>query len=144
MKTTLARLTVINIALALLAPSELIAETCGAAQLAPPSAPTQFSQRRLPSGTNLLQWVDSNGEFEYVVTRSDSQSGPFVPVASASCNVTSVEDTTAVPGTTYFYQVIGMNDLGEATSAVAVTGDANFDGIVNIIDVNIVSASWDN
>jgi len=69
-----------------------------------------------------LSWSAVSGASSYIVKRATSSSGPFSNLA-VGLTGTTFTDTTAVNGTTYYYQIVGANALGEgiATTNLVVT-----------------------
>ena len=76
------------------------------------------------AGSNqvALSWSAVSGASSYIVKRSTSSNGPFVNLA-VGLTGTSFTDTTAVNGTTYYYQIVAANALGEgiATTTLVAT-----------------------
>ncbi|MFM2066615.1 MAG: hypothetical protein RLZZ584_1524 [Pseudomonadota bacterium] len=90
------------------------------ASLAPPLAPTLATAAATPARVVTLGWVDNAAdETGYQVLRSLAATGPFAQVATAAANATSATDTTALPGTTYFYQVVAVRGTVPSTPATA-------------------------
>ncbi len=66
----------------------------------PPNAPTGLLVTT-NSGQITLIWSQSAGATNYIVKRSTSTGGPYTTIGNTA--TTSFTDTTAVPGTTYYY-----------------------------------------
>jgi hypothetical protein len=54
----------------------------------------------------------STDEASFRVERSTSATTGFVQIASLNPNMTTYRDTTGVRGTTYFYRVRAVNNIG--------------------------------
>ena len=69
-----------------------------------------------------LSWSAVSGAASYVVKRATSSSGPFIDIA-VGLTGTSFTDTTSINGTTYYYQIVAANALGEgiATTTLVAT-----------------------
>jgi hypothetical protein len=94
--------------------------TVSTQSIIPPLAPTLATALANPANTVTLNWVDNSAdETGFQVLRSTAAAGPFALVASAAANATSVADTTALPGTTYFYQVVSVRGTLASTAATA-------------------------
>lgn len=82
-----------------------------------------------PSGLNVteglskieLSWTDtSNIETGFIVERSTTSGSGFAQIGTTlAANTSTYEDTTAVTGTTYYYQVKSVNSFGSSTSSEA-------------------------
>ncbi len=74
-----------------------------------------------------LSWQDtSSNETGFKVERSDEGSEPWTVIATLSGNTTSFSDSTATPGTTFYYRVYSHNsagDSGYSNTAVATTDE---------------------
>ena len=70
----------------------------------------------------LLTWsaptnsAESNPQ-EYLVERATSSSGPFTVIGYCPAGTTAYEDSAAVAGQIYYYQVVPVNSAGTAISA---------------------------
>jgi hypothetical protein len=91
-----------------------------------------------------LSWTAASAATSYNVERSMSSSGPFTSIATPS--VTSSTDTGVTAGTTYFYEVAGVNSTGTGpvSSVVSATVPAqvnnpSFTLILNPISVILKS-----
>jgi hypothetical protein len=69
-----------------------------------------------------LSWSAVSGASSYIVKRATSSGGPFSNLA-VGLTGTTFTDTTAANGTTYYYQIVAANALGEgiATTTLVVT-----------------------
>ena len=126
-----------------------------ASQAATPTRPTVVTNT-----TGVISWDPSAGATGYNVKRSTVSGGPYTTLAGNIGN-TSYIDTTAVPGTTYYYVVSAVNASGESgnsqevADALNIIGTAGswqnqgstrekaFDGDLNtFFDANIGSGAW--
>lgn len=81
----------------------------------PPTAPTSLSATAVLPWTINLSWTDtSNNETGFRVQRSLNAS-TWSPLATVAANTTSYPDTSATPGTPYYYRVIAYNSVGDST-----------------------------
>src|SRR5688572_10226997 len=101
------------LALALmLSPLALIGGACGGGD--PPLAPSMLTVT-LVDGRPSLTWQDnSDDEIHFMVLRKDSATAPYGSIAEPPADATAYADTTAVPGGTYSYVVMAMNDAGSS------------------------------
>jgi len=77
-----------------------------------PNAPSLLSATAVSGSRVNLSWTDtSNNETQFRIYRGGSPSG-LGQIASVAANVTTYGDTTAAPGTTYYYQVKAYNTAG--------------------------------
>lgn len=89
------------------------ARLVSAAQVTPPSAPSALNA--VVSGQQVnLTWTDNAGnETGFRVERKTGGGGTYGQIADIqTANTQSYSDTTAVPGTTYFYRVYAYNSAG--------------------------------
>jgi hypothetical protein len=85
-----------------------------------------------PSGTTVtatsnslnVNWVDNSGTVEtgFRVWRSTNSTSGFAIVQNLGANVTSWPDTSATPGTTYFYKVTAFNANGDSAFSNTASG----------------------
>lgn len=62
-----------------------------------------------------LSWTDnSNNETGFRIYRSESNSGPFVPVGTTAANTTTFQDKQLNPSTKYYYRVSAFGNNGES------------------------------
>jgi fibronectin type 3 domain-containing protein len=67
-----------------------------------------------------LAWTDnSNNENAFKIMRSTDGGAHYTQLGIASVNTTSFTDTSVVSGTTYYYQVIATNPIGDSSPATA-------------------------
>ena len=84
---------------------DAICNTCGAVRVVPttPSAPSAKVANVSSSGKIKISWNKVSGAAKYEVYRATSKSGSYTPVAVGTG--TSVTDTSAKAGKTYYYKV---------------------------------------
>ncbi len=88
-----------------------------------PNAPSGLSATAQSTGDIVLSWNDnSNNEQSFQVLRS-SNGGTFVTIANLPANSSSYTDSyiNLQVGTTYNYQVIALNSIGNAPTNQATT-----------------------
>ena len=96
---------------------------------APPNPPDGLSARAVSGYEVELYWSDrSHDEESFVLERSFSRSGGYSEILRVGQNVTTVRDSTASSGTTYFYRVAALNAAG-------------FSGYSNVASVSLGSSS---
>ena len=92
----------------------------------PPVAPTNLFASSVSNTQINLSWTDnSTNEDGFVITRSLSFGGPFVPVDSVGMDDNNFSDTGLSGSTQYFYQVYAYNnnsDSSPSNIASATTG----------------------
>jgi fibronectin type 3 domain-containing protein len=102
----------------------------------PPPAPAsvEATAGEFPDRVRI-SWSASSGATSYLIRRGTSPeynaSSPLAPTGAA---VSSYEDTTVVPGNTYFYWVLALNGAGSSSpggpaagfTSLATTGNDNF------------------
>ncbi len=92
----------------------------GAAPLTPTALTATASNTQLAVN---LSWTDNaSNETGYQIHRSTSSSSGFVAIGTVAANATTFFDNTILTNTTYYYQVIAVNDFG--VSAFSNTANA--------------------
>lgn len=86
----------------------------------PPNAPLFIGATGTTSGMTVT-WSAASGATSYTVRRATSSSGPFNVLASGVTG-TTYSDSTATPGTPWYYQVSAVNAQGESDSSTVVEG----------------------
>ena len=88
-----------------------------------PAAPTNLSASANTSGQITLNWTDnSNNEVSFKIKRSTSAAGPFTALpTSANSNDTSYIDTGLTASTTYYYQVVASNAIGDSNPTLTAS-----------------------
>ncbi len=89
-------------------------------QSPPPPRPDGLSNT-LTIGSVPLTWNASPGATSYKVYRAATSGGPYTVIAP-SVAATSYTDTTAVPGTSYYYVITAVGPGGESGYSGEVTG----------------------
>ena len=86
----------------------------------PPAAPTGLTATA-GNAQVALKWQASAGATSYTVRRtSGTPSGPYTTIASG-VTTTAYTDTTVANGTTYYYAVAAVNEVGESSSSAYVS-----------------------
>jgi large repetitive protein len=83
-----------------------------------PNAPTDLTAQNITSNSLTLSWTDGVGglnEERFDILRSLTPSN-YVKVGSVGTNVTTFMDSGLAGATTYYYQVVGVNDAGASDS----------------------------
>lgn len=81
----------------------------------PPAAPTNV----VATADDMevaLSWNNANGAATYAVRRSTNPNGPFTTIVDGLTN-TSYIDTDVTNGTTYYYVIQAINDIGVSESS---------------------------
>ncbi len=94
--------------------------------LTPPVAPLNLVATPVSWKQIDLAWTDTSAdESGFVIERSSSPSGPFLPVGTVTTNITSFSDTSCAELTTYYYRVRAYRDFasysGSSNIASATT-----------------------
>jgi autotransporter-associated beta strand protein len=94
--------------------------------LTPPAAPINLVATPVSWKQIDLAWTDASAdEAGFVIERSSSPSGPFLPVGNVTTNSTSFSDTSCAELTTYYYRVRAYRDFasysGSSNIASATT-----------------------
>ena len=85
----------------------------------PPTAPTSLTATPVLPWNINLSWTDTcDNEDGFRIERSLSAS-TWSTLATVAANTTSYPDTSATPGTPYYYRVIAYNSAGSAASNTA-------------------------
>jgi hypothetical protein len=108
-----------------------------------PVAPTGLAATSTSLDLANLTWTATPGANTYIVKRSRTSGGPYTTVAIGVTG-TSFTDTNLVAGTTYYYVVSAVNEMGEgansAQSSTATPGTVSFEPIADTM-VNDGSAA---
>ncbi|WP_299682846.1 carbohydrate-binding protein [uncultured Dokdonia sp.] len=96
----------------------------------PPEAPTNIIFTTDDTEVNL-SWDDANRATTYAVRRATNINGPFSTIASDLTN-TTYTDTNVTNGTTYYYRIRAINEIG-------TTESTQISAVPNIIIINAFS-----
>ncbi len=119
----------------------------------PIDSPAGFQGPTTGSGAgNYFNWMSSNGASYYNLKRSTVSGGPYQTAVQVP-NTTSLtssnfeqsgEDTTAVPGTTYYYVVTAVDANGNesATSTYQIAATTPYPGFTLSPSPSSVSNAW--
>ncbi len=114
----------------------LAAATLATPPAAPPAAPTLTAT----AGDNRvgLTWGSVTGADSYNIKRSLTANGPFTTIGASL--TPGYQDTTAVNGTTYYYEVTAVNRVGEGSpsNVASAKPQAGIDG------AGLTGKYWDN
>ncbi|HTV78400.1 MAG TPA: fibronectin type III domain-containing protein, partial [Steroidobacteraceae bacterium] len=95
--------------------------TGGSVATTPPPTPTGITASQGTSSTGVtVSWSPATGATGYTIYRS-GVSGTLGTVLTTTAG-TSFTDTTAVPGTTYYYSIAATNSDGSSTVSAQVSG----------------------
>ena len=89
-----------------------------------PAAPTNLTATNSEVSRVALNWTDnSSNESGFAIMRATSASGPFTQVGSTGANVSTYNDSGLGYSTTYYYEVIASNNIGNSapTNVASVT-----------------------
>jgi large repetitive protein len=89
-----------------------------------PVTPTGITANNLPGSGNRVGWKDiAYNETSYRVYRSETSTGAFTELNPAATNAddSAYIDASAVPGTTYYYYVKGVNSIGSSGESDTVS-----------------------
>lgn len=96
-----------------------------------PQAATGLSAIAMNPTQVDLSWNDTVGETGFQVKRSSNGLTGWTVISTTAAHATTFSDTTAVPGTTYFYRVRAVNASGRSAASntvkavTALTGTPN-------------------
>ncbi|MCU0791271.1 MAG: hypothetical protein MUE42_00090 [Opitutaceae bacterium] len=96
-------------------------------------------------GQNTVTWSPVNGATGYRVERADSPAGPYVALATVSAFVNTYTDSNLPDNTTYYYQVVALNSVGDAVASSVVSGTTNLapaTGLAATAGDGQVTLSW--
>lgn len=96
----------------------------------PPAAPSNVVATTDDTEV-VLSWDDANRASSYSVRRATNPNGPFTTIAS-NLTATTFADTNVNNGTTYYYRILAVNDIGTTQSALV-------SAVPNIIIINAFS-----
>ncbi|WP_200268118.1 lamin tail domain-containing protein [Luteolibacter pohnpeiensis] len=80
---------------------------------------TPLVPTRVAANGARISWAETAGATSYTVLRSDSESGPFNPIATGMTS-TSYLDTTASGGQTHYYRIEAENSAGTGSASAIV------------------------
>jgi lysophospholipase L1-like esterase len=82
----------------------------------PPNAPTSLMASASSTTQINLSWVEASGnETGFQVEQSTSAAGNFTLITTTSANIDTYVDSGLQPGTTYFYRVRAINEVGSSS-----------------------------
>jgi hypothetical protein len=89
-----------------------------------PGAPTLVDVSAEGAEILRLTWESPEGDLvdQYRIERSMSAGGPYTTTLPVSGGVTLTLDTGLEPGTTYFYRVVAINEMGESDASNVMNG----------------------
>jgi subtilisin family serine protease len=79
-----------------------------------PTAPANLVASAASSSSSKLTWSSSTGASSYLVDRSPNGSSSWTQVGTTNSSTTSFTDTGQSPSTTYFYEVLASNSVGNS------------------------------
>ncbi|BCU77169.1 LamG-like jellyroll fold domain-containing protein [Luteolibacter sp. LG18] len=107
------------------AASNVTGESAGSTELAvnlPLLPPANLTAAGMPAEIDL-GWNTANGATGYSVKRSTTSGGPYTEIVTDWPQI-AYADTTAVPGTVYYYVVSSLNDTVESAVTAEVSATA--------------------
>jgi autotransporter-associated beta strand protein len=100
----------------------------------PPAAPTNLTAAAVSATSITLNWVNNaTNQSGFLIDRSTGNASNFTQIAVASVGALSYTDTTANPGTLYYYEVQATNVIGN--SAFTNTASATTPELTGAVDV---------
>jgi len=114
----------------------------GAGCIGPPPAPSGLTAVGA-QGSVALSWSAVAGADHYQIERGTSAGGPYTQLATTTG--TTYSDTSAAPGTNYFYVVAAVNGAGAgalSAEAAALTAPAAPAGVTATPGSGQISLSW--
>lgn len=88
-----------------------------------PEKPTGLNVKNITNTSATLEWDAVDGAAAYNVYRSETTNGGFVKINDFAMTDTEYTDTGVVAGTTYYYKVTAINQLGQSDYSATVTAD---------------------
>ena len=83
---------------------------------AAPAAPTNLAVEPR-AGAGHVTWIDnSDDEIHFMVMRKEQAATKYEVIATVPIDTVVYHDAAVTSGTTYVYQIMSMNDVGESTS----------------------------
>jgi hypothetical protein len=116
-----------------------------------PAAPTLISVTAQASDQLDVAWLGAAGSSvsHYRLERGLSAAGPYVTATVMSGGMNAFSDTGLMPGTTYYYRVIAMNETGESAASNVVGGatrtrnlPAPIHVLATLLEHNRVQITW--
>ncbi len=105
-----------------------------------PAAPTELAVTGVITQTSVdLKWTASTGSSEYVIYRSNTQSGGFNEIGRST--TTTFKDSSVNTATTHYYQVKALNYAGLSTDGSNVVGSPVFSPPSSPTGVKVSSVS---
>jgi fibronectin type 3 domain-containing protein len=103
-------------------PSNASGDGANSAEISATTIPASPSNVTATPGTGQvsLSWSPSTGATGYTVFRATSLSGPYTAIATGVTG-TSYNDTTALPGWTYYYAVSAGDSSGQSQNSTSAT-----------------------
>lgn len=99
-----------------------------------PVAPAGLAATSTALDVATLTWTPTPGANTYIVKRSRTSGGPYTTVAIGVTG-TSFTDTKLIAGTTYYYVISAVNEMGEgansAQTGVATPGTVSYEPIAD-------------
>jgi uncharacterized repeat protein (TIGR02543 family) len=87
-----------------------------------PNAPSALTATSSSGSTATLNWTDnSTNETGFKVKRATAAAGPYTQVGLTATNIPTYTDTGLSPQTTYYYQVVATNSVGDSTASNTAT-----------------------
>jgi hypothetical protein len=84
----------------------------------PPAPASGLSATAIAYNRIDLSWTDnSSDETGFKILRSTASGSGFAEIATAAANATGYSDTSCLGETTYFYQVVATNVIGDSSSS---------------------------
>jgi regulation of enolase protein 1 (concanavalin A-like superfamily) len=83
-----------------------------------PTAPSGTSAAGLSSQAARVTWTDnSSDETEFRIERKTGSGGTWATLATVETGVTTYDDSTLAPSTTYYYRVVAINPVGASSAS---------------------------
>jgi hypothetical protein len=77
-----------------------------------PNTPADVTAVSNAHGHVLVRWQAVSNIDEYIVYRSTSENGQYIPIGFYSSTTFNHNESNLTPGTTYFYSVVAVRKLG--------------------------------
>ena len=90
-----------------------------------PQAPVGLTANVAGTTSIDLSWTSSGGSSSYNVYRASSANGNFEKINSIAVVATTYSDTGLAAGTTYYYKVTAVNNIGESALSTQASGSTD-------------------
>jgi hypothetical protein len=121
-----------------------------------PNAASGLTARVLTTTSVRLTWADNSTDETGFKIFSSRDGSTWTLLGTVGANVTAVDNTGLRRNATYYYKVRAYNSVGDSTdsnvagtrtalsASTALAGDVNFDGMVDFLDLAVLSQNYNS